>query len=194
MTLIQQRGLIHYIILSLLTLTALLSTSSTSFQVQALVPKDESNYGNFHRSPQMFKEKMKERLRNMGGFRGTPGAGTPASGTPVSAAVTAASTAAAVPGGEKDDLYYFFSLHDYNHDGHLDGHELRVAFTEFETQIDDARGGRPDGEGKYAKDRLPMKELEELIDHALEEDDLDNDGMVSWAEYLQSQKGHRQME
>ncbi|KAJ3215269.1 hypothetical protein HK099_006438, partial [Clydaea vesicula] len=29
---------------------------------------------------------------------------------------------------EQDDLFYYFSLHDYNHDGHLDGHELRSAF------------------------------------------------------------------
>ncbi|KAI8833372.1 hypothetical protein BC829DRAFT_407862 [Chytridium lagenaria] len=100
-------------------------------------------------------------------------------------------SADAVPPGEGDDMYVFFSMYDYNHDAHLDGHELRVAFTEFEEKVDEARNG-PDSTGKYAKDRVTLEEVEGLVDHVLDEDDLDNDGMISWEEYLMSQKAHHQ--
>ncbi|KAI9333678.1 hypothetical protein BDR26DRAFT_868003 [Obelidium mucronatum] len=72
-----------------------------------------------------------------------------------------------------NDLYLFFSLHDYDHNGHLDGHELRVAFTEFETK---------------EKGFTTLAEVEKLVDEALEKDDHNGDGMIGWAEYLQSQR------
>ncbi|KAJ3115501.1 hypothetical protein HDU96_000535 [Phlyctochytrium bullatum] len=66
-----------------------------------------------------------------------------------------------------------------------------VAFTDFEEKLDESRNG-PDENGKWAKDRLTLKDVEELIDHVLDEDDVDNDGMISWEEYLESQKSHNQ--
>jgi hypothetical protein len=39
-------------------------------------------------------------------------------------------------------------------------------------------------------DSLPLADVEHLIDKALEEDDTDNDGMISWMEYIFSEKNH----
>ncbi|PKC10444.1 hypothetical protein RhiirA5_355443 [Rhizophagus irregularis] len=77
---------------------------------------------------------------------------------------------------DDDDLYYLFSIHDVNRDGYLDGHELREAF------IDDEFG---DSEG------LKLEEIVEMIDHVLLEDDMNNDGKISWEEYLLSQSYHQ---
>ncbi|KAI8916296.1 hypothetical protein EDD86DRAFT_185324 [Gorgonomyces haynaldii] len=81
-----------------------------------------------------------------------------------------------------EDVFYFFTLHDYNHDGFLDGHELRNAFIGFEYNAD--------------KDQvvdIPIKDLEEFIDHTLAEDDKDNNGKISWEEYLESQYYHHKI-
>ncbi|KAJ3076019.1 hypothetical protein HDU98_005968 [Podochytrium sp. JEL0797] len=72
-----------------------------------------------------------------------------------------------------DDIFLFFSLHDYDHNSHLDGHELRVAFAEFETK---------------EKGVSTLAEVEKLVDAALEKDDHNGDGLISWTEYLQSQQ------
>jgi len=59
-----------------------------------------------------------------------------------------------------DELYYMFSIHDVNKDGHLDGHELREAFVDH----------NEDG-----KQTLSLDEIIEMVDHVLEEDDMDNE-------------------
>ena len=78
------------------------------------------------------------------------------------------------------DIMYFFSLHDYNKDHHLDGHELALAFMGYEFY--------------HEKEEIPKEisqvDMEFMIDHALLEDDKDNDGKISWIEYLESQKYH----
>ncbi|KAG0740214.1 hypothetical protein G6F57_008201 [Rhizopus arrhizus] len=79
---------------------------------------------------------------------------------------------------DKDMIYYLFLTHDQNGDGFLDGHELRQAFTDF---------GDEDG-SKY----ISLEEVSEMIDHVLEEDDLNGDGLISWSEYLESQSYHHQ--
>ena len=58
---------------------------------------------------------------------------------------------------EDDELYYLFSIHDVNHDGYLDGHELREAFTD-------------DGSTS-----MTIEEITEMTDHVLLEDDMDNE-------------------
>jgi len=71
-----------------------------------------------------------------------------------------------IPVGEltdDDELYYLFSIHDVNHDGYLDGHELREAF------IDDEFGD-------FEEQPLKFEEIIEMIDHVLLEDDMNNDG------------------
>ncbi|KAG9296396.1 hypothetical protein G9A89_014988 [Geosiphon pyriformis] len=77
---------------------------------------------------------------------------------------------------EDDELYYLFSVHDINQDGHLDGHELRGAFTDFTASDQEAV--------------LTLTEINEMTDHVFLEDDMDNDGRISWQEYLLSQKYH----
>ncbi|OZJ05893.1 hypothetical protein BZG36_00893 [Bifiguratus adelaidae] len=76
----------------------------------------------------------------------------------------------------KDEMIYVFTLHDYDKDGHLDGHELRAAFTDFD--------------GINAADLLNLEEVNEMVDHVLEEDDINGDGKISWEEYIASQLYH----
>jgi hypothetical protein len=49
-----------------------------------------------------------------------------------------------------------------------------------------------DSSGRYAKDRLSLREVEDRTDHALAEDDVDGDGFISWVEYIESQKAHKE--
>ncbi|CAO3692021.1 unnamed protein product [Umbelopsis ramanniana] len=77
---------------------------------------------------------------------------------------------------EKDTLFYVFTLHDYNKDGFLDGHELRAAFTDIDDDDPTAV--------------VSLEEVTEMVDHVLEEDDLNGDGLISWEEYLESQMYH----
>ncbi|KAJ3213986.1 hypothetical protein HDU67_002245 [Dinochytrium kinnereticum] len=155
-------------LLALLLVACLLTLSLP--RVLAYGQQDHSNYGDYHQAAKLFRTRWSQQQKQEEGGH------------------AATNTA---PPPEGDDMFVFFSLYDYNHDAHLDGSELRIAFAEFEEKVDEARNG-PDSEGKYAKDRVTLKEIESLIDHVLEEDDLDNDGMISWEEYLQSQKAHNQ--
>ncbi|KAF8941546.1 hypothetical protein EDD21DRAFT_410952 [Dissophora ornata] len=77
---------------------------------------------------------------------------------------------------EKEELMMLFSLHDSNKDGKLDGIELRAAFSDFNQ-------GAPDS-------TLSLQQMLDMIDHVIAEDDTDNDGKISWEEYLISQKYH----
>jgi hypothetical protein len=80
----------------------------------------------------------------------------------------------------EDDIYYFFTLHDYNRDHFLDGHELGLAYLGYEF-FEEAKG---DDKGLFS---IELPELEKMIEHTLKEDDKDNDGRISWQEYLESQ-------
>ncbi|GAA5812375.1 hypothetical protein MFLAVUS_005827 [Mucor flavus] len=81
---------------------------------------------------------------------------------------------------DEDMIYYLFLIHDVNGDGFLDGHELRTAFTDFGDEHEDAT------------QFLSLDEVTEMVDHVLEEDDLDGDGLISWSEYLESQQYHQE--
>ncbi|KAI8983607.1 hypothetical protein BDB01DRAFT_791426 [Pilobolus umbonatus] len=81
---------------------------------------------------------------------------------------------------DEDMVYYMFLTHDTNGDGHLDGHELRHAFTDFgDDHVDSTQF-------------LSLDEVTDMVDHVLQEDDLNGDGLISWAEYLESQLYHGQ--
>ncbi|KAI8098819.1 uncharacterized protein BX664DRAFT_319668 [Halteromyces radiatus] len=80
---------------------------------------------------------------------------------------------------EDDMIYYLFVLHDKNGDGHLDGHELRAAFSDFDHD-------REEDPTKF----VSLEDITLMVDHVLGEDDLDGDGMISWEEYMQSQLYH----
>ncbi|GJJ77639.1 hypothetical protein EMPS_09998 [Entomortierella parvispora] len=77
---------------------------------------------------------------------------------------------------EKEELLMLFSLHDGNKDGYLDGIELRAAFSDYNQGSADSA--------------LPLTTMLDMIDHVIAEDDTDNDGKISWEEYLISQKYH----
>ncbi|ORX52705.1 hypothetical protein DM01DRAFT_1268933, partial [Hesseltinella vesiculosa] len=76
-------------------------------------------------------------------------------------------------------VYYLFVLHDRNGDGHLDGHELRAAFSDFDAEHEE-------DPTKF----VSLEDITAMVDHVLEEDDLDGDGRISWEEYMQSQLYH----
>ncbi|KAI9302888.1 hypothetical protein BJ944DRAFT_166420 [Cunninghamella echinulata] len=76
-------------------------------------------------------------------------------------------------------VYYLFVLHDRNGDGYLDGHELRGAFSDFDVEHEE-------DPAKY----VSLEDITSMVDHVLEEDDLDGDGKISWEEYMQSQLYH----
>ena len=84
---------------------------------------------------------------------------------------------------DKKDHFYFFSIHDYNRDHCLDGHELRLALTGYEFEH------TKDQESSF----VPDDEVESVIDHVLLEDDKNNDGKISWEEYLESQAYHNDL-
>ncbi|KAJ3017988.1 hypothetical protein HKX48_003238 [Thoreauomyces humboldtii] len=147
--LILSRSTLLFVVLLLLTLHPPAVHGSTP-QDAPPTNGDKSNYGDFHRSAQYAREHLPE----------TPSTDIPAF----------KSTA-------EEDLYYFFSLHDLNGDHHLDGHELRNAFTHA-------------GEMPPPDMRMTVADTEGMIDHALLEDDTNYDGLVSWEEYLASQLYH----
>lgn len=74
---------------------------------------------------------------------------------------------------EDEDLLYYFMLHDFDKDGFLDGHEMRVAFGDYDASIKN------------------LGDVEKVVDETLEEDDVDGDGKISWEEYLASIKYHQ---
>ncbi|ORX47532.1 hypothetical protein BCR36DRAFT_413479 [Piromyces finnis] len=76
----------------------------------------------------------------------------------------------------KDDLLYFFSLHDYNGDNELDGNELFASFI--------------DGFDPETEEKKNLEYITKWVEHILEEDDIDGNGKISWSEYLASQKYH----
>lgn len=61
---------------------------------------------------------------------------------------------------ENELVYYLFVLHDTNNDGHLDGHELRAAFTDFD-----------ENEEEDPTQYVSLEEVTDMVDHVLEEDD-----------------------
>lgn len=65
---------------------------------------------------------------------------------------------------ENELVYYLFVLHDTNNDGHLDGHELRAAFTDFDEDEED-------DPTRY----VALDEITDMVDHVLEEDDLNGE-------------------
>ncbi|KAF8957799.1 hypothetical protein BGZ46_002095 [Entomortierella lignicola] len=61
---------------------------------------------------------------------------------------------------EKEELLMLFSLHDSNKDGYLDGIELRAAFSDYE---------------KGSHSAISLKQMNDMIDHVIAEDDINNE-------------------
>ncbi|KAF9964635.1 hypothetical protein BGZ70_006170 [Mortierella alpina] len=62
---------------------------------------------------------------------------------------------------EREELMTLFSMHDSNKDGHLDGIELREAFSDYNNG----------GEGS----KLTLQQMNSMIDHVIDEDDTNNE-------------------
>jgi len=71
----------------------------------------------------------------------------------------------------EDEEFYFFTLHDLNSDGFLDGHELRSLFLEDHSGIS-------------------VENAEELADEMLTSQDLDGDGQLNMAEFFEHERLH----
>jgi len=73
--------------------------------------------------------------------------------------------------------YHYFKMHDSNNDNMLDGIELVKAITHWH------------GDEKVAPPKLSEKELEDMIDQILKDDDFNNDGYIDYSEFLKAQQG-----
>ncbi|KAK3843442.1 MAG: hypothetical protein J3R72DRAFT_440853 [Linnemannia gamsii] len=80
---------------------------------------------------------------------------------------------------EKEELMMLFTLHDTNKDGHLDGIELRAAFSDYNDQ-----------HTPNSQSTVTLQQMNDMIDHVILEDDINNDGKISLEEYMISQKYH----
>jgi len=73
--------------------------------------------------------------------------------------------------------FHYFKMHDTNNDNMLDGVELIKAITHWH------------GDDKLAPPKLTEKELEDMIDQILKDDDFNNDGFIDYSEFLKAQQG-----
>ncbi|XP_040285529.1 multiple coagulation factor deficiency protein 2 homolog [Bufo bufo] len=79
----------------------------------------------------------------------------------------------------EDELeFYYFTIHDFDHNKLLDGLEILAALQE---SLEEHLGA------VFSKEER-MKHYIVMTDEVLEEDDLDKDGFLSFVEYMHSQK------
>ncbi|KXJ14043.1 cell growth regulator with EF hand domain protein 1 [Exaiptasia diaphana] len=83
-------------------------------------------------------------------------------------------------GDNQKGMFYFFKLHDYDNNNKLDGLELMSALSDFhheDTVKDEKEGGE-----KFLED-----EVVKIADELLEKHDLDRDGMIDYAEMMNTE-------
>lgn len=148
------------------------SAAAPPGSVAAEYDGETSNYGNVKKAAQHIKEQIEDKVLNNN--PDTKAGGSSSDGTKKKGAVDDEPF--------ERESFIFFSIHDYNKDGHLDGNELLLAFNGYEFV-----------DGVERSDSVPLDDLEGMVDHALHEDDKDNDGRISWAEFLESQAYHHQL-
>jgi hypothetical protein len=92
-------------------------------------------------------------------------------------------------------LLFWFQVHDINGDSHLDGHELRHAFTDHRKAVVslESHHHHSDTMGDanvYTVDEnfVPLRDVINMVDHVLEEDDINGDSRISIDDYLFSQR------
>ncbi|XP_072047682.1 multiple coagulation factor deficiency protein 2 homolog [Amphiura filiformis] len=81
---------------------------------------------------------------------------------------------------EQELQLHYFKLHDYDNNNKLDGLELIQALTHYHHDDDDHEGGDK-------KKKMTEKEMEELIDPILEEEDENGDGYIDYPEFAKTQ-------
>lgn len=78
---------------------------------------------------------------------------------------------------QKERILQWFSMHDNNSDGYLDGHELLLAFSESLHANEDPETLESINQGTWAL-------LEPVVDGILRHEDTDFDGRISAQEFL----------
>ncbi|XP_053565264.1 multiple coagulation factor deficiency protein 2 homolog [Bombina bombina] len=79
---------------------------------------------------------------------------------------------------EEELEFYYFTVHDFDHNKLLDGLEIMAA---LQDSLEHHMGT------VFTKEES-MKHYIEMTDEVLQEDDLDKDGFLTYAEYMHSQK------
>ncbi|KAI6237647.1 Multiple coagulation factor deficiency protein 2-like protein [Aphelenchoides besseyi] len=80
--------------------------------------------------------------------------------------------------------YHYFTLHDLDKNGRLDGIELIKAITHFHQENPTNQHNDP-----HVPPPLPSEvELEQMIDSILNEDDYNKDGFIDYVEFLHAQR------
>lgn len=80
--------------------------------------------------------------------------------------------------------FHYFTMHDLDKNGRLDGIELIKAITHFHQE-----NPGPGHQGASVPPPLPSEaELEHMIDSILREDDFNGDGYIDYGEFLKAQK------
>ncbi|XP_071963178.1 multiple coagulation factor deficiency protein 2 homolog isoform X2 [Antedon mediterranea] len=78
---------------------------------------------------------------------------------------------------EEEYQFYYFKVHDYDNNNVLDGIELIQAMTDFHLEEDDD-----------PEDRLSLSDMElfEMLEPIFDEDDVNRDGYIDYAEFAAS--------
>lgn len=80
--------------------------------------------------------------------------------------------------------FHYFKLHDYDGNNKLDGLEIALALKHHEnTDPNDVAGQHSDN-----PQRMLEKEVIELVDSVLQDEDLNNDGYVDYHEFVSAQR------
>lgn len=80
---------------------------------------------------------------------------------------------------EEELQFHYFKQHDYDKNNMLDGIELISAVTHFHAG---------EGETAHRTQALPDKDIAEIIDTILKDEDRNQDGYIDYAEFIMSQR------
>ncbi|XP_013379049.1 multiple coagulation factor deficiency protein 2-like [Lingula anatina] len=83
---------------------------------------------------------------------------------------------------EQEIQFYYFKMHDYDHNNKLDGLELSKAMTHFHHEND------PNNVQKALAD----EEISNMVETILREDDSSNDGYIDYTEFVTAQKRNQE--
>ncbi len=78
--------------------------------------------------------------------------------------------------------FYYFKLHDYDHNNKLDGLEITAAIRHSEQEYIDST----DKDANY--ELLSEETLSGAVQETLKSDDTDNDGFISYFEFVTAQR------
>lgn len=83
--------------------------------------------------------------------------------------------------------FHYFNIHDFDNNQQLDGLEMLQAMRHTIEHDDHVDEEEPDN-ADYLLYHTEFDYFIELVDKVLEEDDIDNDGFLSYAEYVNAKR------